>query len=184
MNARQRIEEELLVLRCQEGDPAAMEQLVLRWQERLWHHARRLSGNDEAAWDVLQEAWMAMAGRMRSLNDPAAFGGWAYQIVSHKCRDWIRREMRGRAALEAYREMPEEGEDEWLQKKYEEVKALMERLSGAERAILALVYEEGFDMGQVAEILGVPAGTVKSRLFHARRKLRELYEERHHDTGK
>ncbi|MCL2648530.1 MAG: sigma-70 family RNA polymerase sigma factor, partial [Phycisphaerales bacterium] len=106
MNARQRIEEELLVLRCQEGDPAAMEELVLRWQERLWHHARRLSGNDEAAWDVLQEAWMAMVGRMRSLSDPAAFGGWAYQIVSNKCRDWIRREMRGRAALEGYREMP------------------------------------------------------------------------------
>ena len=129
---------------------------------------------------------MAMAGRMRSLSDPAAFGGWAYQIVSNKCRDWIRREMRGRAALEGYREMPgeTEGEDVWLQEKYEEVKALMERLSGAERAILALVYEEGFDVGQVAEILGVPMGTVKSRLFHARRKLRVLYGERYHDPTK
>jgi len=71
-----------------------------------------------------------------------------------------------------------------LQEKYEEVRALMERLGGAERAILALVYEEGFDVGQVGEILGVPVGTVKSRLFHARRKLRVLYEERHDDPGK
>src|ERR1035441_2435752 len=108
MNARQRIEDELLVLRCQEGDTAAMETLVLRWQERLWKHARRLCANDEAAWDVLQESWLAMSRKMRSLGDPAAFPGWAYQIVSNKCRDWVRQEVRGRHAIEAYRELPQD----------------------------------------------------------------------------
>jgi len=60
MSRRERIEDELLVLRSQEGDASAFEQLVGRWQERLWRHAWRLTGNEDAAWDALQEAWIGI----------------------------------------------------------------------------------------------------------------------------
>ncbi len=173
------------MLRAQAGDPEAFEALVLRWQERLWRHAWRLSGNEEAAWDVLQETLLVMSRRIRSLEHPAAFAGWAYQIVSHKCRDWIRREMRERRVSEEYgalgQEEAEDAEDALVRQRYDEVKAAMARLSGPERAILSLRYEEGFSTEQVAEILGVPGGTVKSRLFHARRKLLAWLEEMNHD---
>ena len=61
MDPRERIADQLLVLRCQEGDIAAFEQLVNRWQERLWRHAWRLTGDESAAWDALQEAWIGMS---------------------------------------------------------------------------------------------------------------------------
>jgi RNA polymerase sigma-70 factor (ECF subfamily) len=185
MKARDRIADEWLVLRAQGGDPEAFEALVLRWQERLWRHAWRLSGNEEAAWDVLQETLLVMSRRIGSLKDPAAFAGWAYQIASHKCRDWARREVRERRVSEEYGTMPQqEAEDLLVQERYEEVRAAMDRLAGPERAILNLRYEEGFSTEQVAEILGVPEGTVKSRLFHARRKVLAWLKEMNDDGKK
>ena len=82
MDLRERITNELLVLRCQEGDVAAFEQLVERWQERLWRHAWRLTGDENAAWDALQEAWIGISRGLRRLAEPAAFPGWAYQRLS------------------------------------------------------------------------------------------------------
>ena len=102
MDARERIADELLVLRCQEGDIAAFEQLVERWQERLWRHAWRLTGDENAAWDALQETWIGISRGLGRLVEPAAFPGWAYQIVSHKCRDWLRRQRRHREIDELY----------------------------------------------------------------------------------
>ncbi|MGO9112495.1 MAG: RNA polymerase sigma factor [Thermoguttaceae bacterium] len=86
MNQHDRLNDELLVLRCQEGDTEAFELLVARWQQRLWRHAWRLTGNESAAWDVLQEAWIGISRGINRLVDAAAFPAWAYQIISNKCR--------------------------------------------------------------------------------------------------
>ena len=104
MNQNERLLDELLVLRCQEGDAEAFETLVGRWQERLWRHAWRLTGNESAAWDVLQEAWIGISQGMSRLTDAAAFPAWVYRIISNKCRDWARREHRWREATELYSE--------------------------------------------------------------------------------
>ena len=175
----ERIQDELLVLRCQEGDGAAFEELVERWQERLWRHAWRLSGNEDAAWDALQEAWMGIAKGIRRLEDAAAFPAWAYRIVSNKCRDWIRRERRRREVHEAYSENTEQEDNDnrKIRDRCADLKEALVRLPGRDRAILALRYNEEFDTAEIAEILGVPAGTVKSRLYHARQRLRAMMEE-------
>jgi RNA polymerase sigma-70 factor (ECF subfamily) len=179
MSQSERIDDELLVLRCQEGETAAFEQLIDRWQERLWRHAWRLTGDEDAAWDALQEAWIAIARGLGRLEDAAAFRGWAYRIVSHKCRDWIRRQHRRRRADEAYSQQMQEAEYEAAEAEQRcvSLKEAVARLPRRDRAILALRYEEEFDMAEIAEILGVPAGTVKSRLFYARRRLRKFLEE-------
>lgn len=175
----ERIQDELLVLRCQEGDGTAFEELVERWQERLWRHAWRLTGDEEAAWDALQDAWIGIAGGIRRLEDPVAFPAWAYRIVSNKCRDWIRRERRRREVHEAYSENIEQEKDDHCEtfERCADLKEALARLPGRDRAILALRYNEEFDTAEIAEILGVPAGTVKSRLYHARQRLRAMMEE-------
>ena len=61
MSRNERITDELLVLECKEHSTAAFGQLVDRWQERLWRHAWRLTGDETAAWDVLQETWIAVS---------------------------------------------------------------------------------------------------------------------------
>ena len=67
--AADRVLDELLVVRVRQGSRAAFEQLVGRWQERLWRHARRLTGRDDVAWDVLQESWMAIGRGLPALRD-------------------------------------------------------------------------------------------------------------------
>jgi RNA polymerase sigma-70 factor (ECF subfamily) len=179
MSRRKRIEDELLVLRSQEGDLAAFDELVDRWQERLWRHAWRLLGEETAAWDVLQEAWMGISRGIARLEDAAAFPAWAYRIVSNKCRDRIRRERRRREAIEAYSDQVRRAEEEASasEERCADLREALSRLPGRDRAILSLRYEEGFDTAGIAEILRVPEGTVKSRLHYARKRLRKYLEE-------
>jgi RNA polymerase sigma-70 factor (ECF subfamily) len=178
MNRRERTADELLVLRCQEGDADGFEELLGRWQERLWRHAWRLTGDEAAAWDVLQETWIAVARDVARLEDAAMFPGWAYRITSNKCRDWIRREVRRRRADEVYPQQVVEAQGETGDSpQVASLKEALARLSGEDRAILALRYEEAFDTAEIAEIIGVPPGTVKSRLYYARQRLRQFLEE-------
>jgi RNA polymerase sigma-70 factor (ECF subfamily) len=179
MSRRERIEDELLVLRSQEGDASAFEQLVGRWQERLWRHAWRLVGDENAAWDVLQEAWIGISRDLHRLEDAAAFPAWAYRITSNKCRDRIRRERRRRKAVEAYSEQVRHAEDHAsnAEEQCAALKEALARLPGRDRAILSLRYEEEFDTAEIAAILRIPEGTVKSRLHYARKRLRELLEQ-------
>ncbi len=179
MSLEQRAIDELLVLRCQEGDAEAFEALVDRWQGRLWRHAWRLTGNENAAWDVLQETWIGIIRGLGRLVDAASFPAWAYQITSHKCRDLDRREHRRREATELYVEQMRHEEEETaaVEKQYDNLKEALERLAGSDRAILSLRYEEQFDTAEIAGILDIPEGTVKSRLFYARQRLRKYLEE-------
>jgi len=184
MDRRGIIEDELLVLRCQEGDAPAFEALVDRWQNRLWRHACRLTGNEEAALDAVQETWIAISHGIRRLNDVTAFPAWAYRIASNKCRDWIRRESRRRKIQEdwfaddaAQREAAAQTDADPARN----VDEALQRLPGKDRSILSLRYEEGFDTAAIAAILDVPEGTVKSRLFYARQRLKETLEAMNHE---
>jgi RNA polymerase sigma-70 factor (ECF subfamily) len=179
MNQHDRLNDELLVLRCQEGDAEAFEALVGRWQRRLWRHAWRLTGDESVAWDVLQEAWIGISRGINRLADVAAFPAWAYQIISNKCRDSVRREQRRREATEMYSEWMQREEQEAVaaQQQHNSLKEALEQLSGPDRAVLSLRYEEQFDTAEIAGILGIPEGTVKSRLFHARKRLRKYLEQ-------
>ena len=175
----EQIRDELLVLGCQEGDARAFDELVERWQRRLWRHACRLTEDEEAAYDVLQEAWIAIGTGLPRLQDNMAFPAWAYRIVSNKSRDWLRRERRRRKGHELYAETLQDAtvnapvtEDDHCANLYEALR----RMPGPDRALLALKYEEGFDTAAIAEVLGIPEGTVRSRLHYARNRLRALME--------
>jgi RNA polymerase sigma factor (sigma-70 family) len=188
MTEQERIDDELLVLGSLQGDLGAFDALVGRWQKRLWQHAWRLTGNEEAAWDVMQESWIAISRGLPRLDDVGAFPAWAYRIVSHKCRDWIRREQRRRRATDQYRDRcveqseenlaegsPDDGslDDGSLDDITANLAEALARLPSRDRAILALRYQDEFSTAEIADILDIPAGTVKSRLFHARQRLRK-----------
>lgn len=79
---REQILDELLVLRCQAGDRAALDLLVERWNPRLLRLARRLTQSDDAD-EVVQEAWLAIVRGVARLQDPALFPSWALRIASN-----------------------------------------------------------------------------------------------------
>jgi RNA polymerase sigma-70 factor (ECF subfamily) len=133
--------------------------------------------DDAAAWDVLQEAWMGVLRGLRRLHDPAAFPGWAYRIVTFKCADFTRRHRRHKRAA-ARQAPPASDPDTGEDADVNALRAALGELSMEQRAILSLHYLEGLKVERVAEVLGVPAGTVKSRLHHARAALKERLERR------
>lgn len=148
----EQIRSDVLVLRCQEGDAAAFESLVLVWQERLWRHARRLTGDEDAADDIPQESWLAIGRGMSRLQDPAAFSAWAYRIVSNKCNDWIRRECRRRKGQATYAGAWAVGNGDpphHQGERSESLRQALARLPGAALGLLAPKCEEGFDTSQI-----------------------------------
>ena len=179
MNQNDQLNDELLVLRAQEGAVEALSELVDRWQDRLWRLAWRLTDDEQAAWDVLQEAWIVISRRIGRLAEPGAFPAWAYRITSNKSRDWIRRRQRMRRADEAYGQRWADAENggNHAERQYADLRDALADLSGGDRAILSLRYEDDFSTAEIAEILGIPPGTVKSRLHHARQRLRRFLEE-------
>jgi len=91
---RSQIYEELLVIKCRHGDSAAFEELVGRWQKRLWNYAYRVTGSESAAWDVVQETWYGVIKGIRNLEDVSVFPQWAFRIACNKCMDWGRKQKR------------------------------------------------------------------------------------------
>ncbi len=170
------IYDELLVLKCQQGSKDAFEELVERWQKRLWHYAFQVTGSESAAWDVVQEAWFAIIKGLSKLQDAAAFPSWAFRILNNKCADWLRKQhIQSRLNKELIKQA--ENEPEQKQNNSEEsesLRAAIAKLPPDARALLTLRYREGFDIGQIAVILGIEEGTVKSRLHRTLEKLRQV----------
>lgn len=182
MRRREQVLDELLVLECQNGNRASLELLVDRWQPRLLRLARRLTQSDEAG-EAVQEAWLAIVRGLGRLDDPARFGTWASRIVVFKCADWVRKRQRARrltrrVAGEPQAAMPEAGVDRpGAGGEVAVLRAALRRLPPSHRAILEMHYLDELPLAQIATVLGIPAGTVKSRLFHARKRLRASLEE-------
>ncbi|QOJ00546.1 MAG: sigma-70 family RNA polymerase sigma factor [Phycisphaeraceae bacterium] len=171
------IYDEWLIARHLSGDEGALRDLVGRWHRRLYCHARRLLGEADAADDAAQEAWVAIVRGLGGLNDSARFGPWAYAIVTHKCRDTIRRRARLRGVTPAAGSVveppaPSPGE---RAESIDRLRGAIRGLPPMYRAILALHYLEGMPVAEIAASLGIPPGTVKSRLFHAREHLRVAF---------
>jgi len=174
--SRDQIYNELLVLKCQQDSRDAFEELVERWQKRLWHYAFQLTGSDAAAWDVVQESWVGIIKGIRRLGDAAVFPRWAFRILNNKCADWLRKQqLQSRLNNELKRRTQSESDkDNKAGERTKSLWAAIEKLSPERRALLTLRYSEGFDIGQIAEILDVAEGTVKSRLHRTLEKLRRV----------
>jgi len=174
--ARERVIDELLVMRCQEGHRESFDLLIRRWQRRLWRYARRLTGSNDAAWDVTQETWIAVLRQIRKLSDPAWFAAWACRIVRNKCADHCRRVGRRRNLTDALAERQRSNDDPPREGPGDAVADALRRLPPDRQELLTLRYGQDLNIIEIAVVLGIPAGTVKSRLHHAREQLRNILE--------
>ena len=174
--SRDRIYDELLVLKCQQGDKEAFEELVARWQKCLWHYAHQMTGSEAAAWDIVQETWLGIIKGIRKLEDVDVFPQWTFRIANNKCADWLRKQhLQSRLNSELVKqEQKESNKDRNDDEKAESLNAAIEKLSPDSRALLTLRYREGFDIGQIAEILCIAEGTVKSRIHRTLERLRQV----------
>lgn len=176
----ERIYDEYLVAAAMTGDRAALSRLVERWQPRLHRHAWRLLGDAERAKDMVQEAWLEILRGLARLQDVAAFPAWAYRIVTRRCQRAFQRGAREIVAFdteasEAAAPATEDDAGEFTAE-LSNVVAAIGKLPPLQRAALALFYIEELSVAEIAIATDVPPGTVKTRLMHARRKVRALLE--------
>ena len=169
-----RVLDEYLVSLSQAGSVDALDGLARRWTPRLLRYAGRiLGGSADAARDVVQDTWIAAIRGLRSLRDPAQFPAWIYGITTRKCADTIRGNMRRRrlttpaAEDNAGRPMASLPLDEQI-----DLADAIRELPPIHRAAVHLFYREDLTVEEIASVLGIPAGTVKSRLHHAREALK------------
>jgi len=170
---------ELAVIRAKRGESKAFEILVNLWQPRLGRNALRLLGDSEAASDVMQEVWLAVSRGIRRLDDPARFRSWIYRIVRNKCADWIRSEQARRRMTEQLAEEADSNSDgdRSDDAPIDTLRSLIRELPEEQRSILTLFYLEEMHVREIGFVLGIPDGTVKSRLYHARQMLKEALED-------
>jgi RNA polymerase sigma-70 factor (ECF subfamily) len=168
------------------GDRSKLGLLVRRWHRRLVAHAWRLSGERETAEDAVQDAWTDIMRGLARLRDPDAFPFWAYRIVTRKCARSIRQTMHRRAVAselartsEAVMPSPEDAAVRSLDEP--KLRLAVRALPPDQRAAVALHYFEGLSVAETAIALDAPAGTVKTRLMHARRKLHIMLEGADHE---
>ncbi len=177
MRTREQVIDEMLVLAAQARQVEAFERLAKRWHPRLLRHAYRLTGDPEGARDAVQEAWVAIARGFHRLEDPARFGAWAIRITQRRCADWIAGRRRARnhsAALEAAAAGEVDGpvEDDAVAR----ARDALRHLDPERRALMSMFYVEGLSVVEIAHVLEIPVGTVKSRLYTARERLRAILE--------
>ena len=166
-----------LVASARLGDRAAFEMLVRRWNGKLLAHAWRLLRDGEAAKDAVQGSWAEMVRGLPRLRDDRAFAAWAYRIVSRRCVRHIRRAGDDRRlAADIAVEPPQVSLATPAASDVAALQAAIRALPPEQQAAIALFYLEEMSVAEVAVALDVPAGTVKTRLMHARRKLRGHFE--------
>lgn len=166
-------EDELLVVRCQLGERPAFDELIDRWGEPIWRYVRRLARSDDAANDLVQDVWIRVLRGIEGLRDGSRLRAWLFGIARRTLMDRLREEYAtpGLDDLDD-EDLPAPEAQPDLDTDSADVEAGLARLPVVEREILTLFYLRELSLAEVADVIGVPVGTVKSRLFRARKLLR------------
>ncbi len=174
--------EQLLVLRCQIGSEAAFAELVRRYGPRVRRYLRRLLDRPEDVEDAIQEVWADVFRGLWRLRDNGALAAWMYRIARDRAYRALRRQhVKCVPLIEA--DLPEDAPEPGLTpEEIQQVHLAMDRLSIEHREVLLLRFMEDMSPEQIGQVIGCPAGTVRSRLHYAKRELRkELQRRQEHE---
>jgi RNA polymerase sigma-70 factor (ECF subfamily) len=162
-----------LVEAAQRGDQEAFVDLVRAHGDRLFAIAHRILRDVDRAEDALQDALVIAWRDLPGLRDPDRFDGWIHRLLTNVCLAQATRERRMAVNLRVLSVESPAAPDEYLAvADRDQLERGFRRLTPDERAILVLHHYVGYGPTEIAELLGRPAGTIRSRLHHARRAMR------------
>ena len=183
------MQDELLIRRAQRGDADAFEQLLLEHQKNVYNLCYRMAGNPDDAMDLSQETFLRAWRFLDQYQFASAFSTWLYRLCSNICIDFLRRRRRQQTvpltfedadgeeqtyAVPDAQPLPEEQVD--LKLTRDTLAAAMAQLLPEHRAVLQLRVVNEMSYEQIADVLDIQIGTVKSRLSRARNQLKKILE--------
>lgn len=183
------MQDELLIRRAQRGDADAFEQLLLEHQKNVYNLCYRMAGNPDDAMDLSQETFLRAWRCLDQYQFASAFSTWLYRLCSNICIDFLRRRRRQQTvpltfedadgeeqtyAVPDVQPLPEEQVE--LKLTRETLAAAMAQLLPEHRAVLQLRVVNEMSYEQIADVLDIQIGTVKSRLSRARNQLKKILE--------
>lgn len=181
-------EDRLLIERAVRGEREAFDQLVRKHEKRAYQYAFRLTKNPEEAADIVAEAFFRVYSSLRNFRQDSAFGTWLYRIVTNCYLDAQKRQ-RSRPAVSLSRASLEDDSEVELQlqdssplpveaalegERHRALQRAIDALPEHQRTMIVLYHGEMLSYEEIAEILDLPIGTVKSRLNRARLSLKDL----------
>lgn len=173
-DAVDRLYEQMLVVRIQSGDERAFAELVERYHDRLRYYVRRLLAGSGQTDDVLQDVWLAVFRRIHTLRNPAAVRVWLYRVARNAALMKHRGDRTRMVPLsESAALAPVAEEQEFEAEDAARIHTGLGRLRPEHREILLLRFLEQMSYEQIAEVVGCPLGTVRSRIHYAKRELRQ-----------
>jgi RNA polymerase sigma-70 factor (ECF subfamily) len=168
--------EQLLVIRCQTGDDEAFTELVARYEPRLRYYLRKMGDRPEDVEDRLQDIWFDVVRGVGRLSDARAFPAWLYRIARARTALARRRSRPATVSLADSEVGDESNGDEFTEEDAAQVHAALDDLAPEHREVLVLRFLEGMSYEEIAQVVGDPLGTVKSRIHYAKRALRAVLE--------
>ena len=177
------MDENQLIALAQKGDMQAFQKLLERYENKIYAVALRFCRNSEDAWDVAQEAAIKIYRALAKYHGRSAFSTWTYAITKNTALDFLRKrsKMHGREySMEAseFHMVFSEAHGEDFVEQRERLKnllTLIEALPEPQRKVIILRDIDGYSYEEIAQILAVSKGTVKSRLSRARETIRRNY---------
>ncbi len=175
------LSDEAVVALTARSDEVALAELYDRYGRPAYGLALRVLRDEALAEDAVQDAFLAIwRGASRFIPEKAKASTWIMTLVHRRAVDLVRREERRRADplpdTEPVSDGPSAADSAWLHLERERVQAALAQLPAAQREAIELAYYGGFTQSELAERLGEPLGTIKSRMFAGLSRLRELLE--------
>lgn len=182
-----RRDESAIIQRCKQGDLSAFDELVRLYEKQVYSFAYRLTGNYDDANDIASEAFVKVFNSINTFRGDANFSTWLFRVVTNLYLDERKRsKAHMNVPLDEYIDLEEStvtrqiedsspGPEQLLEQmeRAEALNALIQQLPDYQRAMVLLYHTQGKSYEDIAEIMGLPIGTVKSRLNRARLSLRE-----------
>src|SRR4051812_29687094 len=179
-----------LVKKCQDGDPEAFDELVVRYRTRVFGMIYNMVHSEQDAWDLAQDSFVKAWKSIKRFRGQSSFYTWIYRIVMNVTIDWLRKKQIKAGGAEfddsiqlkdvdpASKTLPKPDAVPLETLEQREIRAEIDKaiaqLSPEHRAVILMKEIEGMQYHEIAESLGCSIGTVMSRLFYARKKLQNL----------
>jgi RNA polymerase sigma-70 factor (ECF subfamily) len=183
MNKRQNPADSFLIIQYREGNPSVLAELVKRYHKVFCEKAYWITKDKEIAKDIAQESWIIIINKLHALENADSFKSWALRIVYTKAIDALKRRNKENKNLEStviIESGTQSSEDESKLNQIALLKAIR-KLSKEKQDIIRLFYAEEYSIIEISAFLKIPIGTVKSRLFKAREKLKLILKKVNHE---